>query len=301
MAEAIFQGFSHLVVGVDDLDAAEAFYRDGLGMVPVGRDAWPDAGANAVLKAGDQHIILSRLAARPDMTATGVHQGYRIGAKGRAALCARLAKMGVTVESYREDRPAEANDNFYAFDPSGNRVQLVVDARANGVAAVTGIDHACVQDYDMQWAQAFYGDMLGLPVDHITGLHTDDYVRAQDWGDDKEAMAPGCCRLVRYYREIPGQNRMQPRPTLQMYFRAGDGVIGVYMAMDDYAEPPEDRLTGTPRMALRVGAGGLDRVAQMLEVRGRPFRRVDHGGKGAVARSLYSRDVGGNFIEFCEA
>ena len=298
----VFQGLSHLVVEVADLDAAEAFYRDGLGLQPIGRDAWPDAGANAVLKAGDQHLVLTRNADRPDLTATGVHQGYRIGARGREEARTRLQRLGVKVETYREDRPAESGDNFYAFDPSGNRVQLVVDPRGNGSPGVTGIDHACVQDYDMQWAQEFYGGMLSLPLDHVTGLHSDDYIRAQAWGDEKEAMAPGCCRLVKYYREIPGQNRMQPRPTLQMYFRAGSGVIGVYMAMEDYAEAPEEQLVGTPRTALRVAKGKLDDVARALEARGRAFRGpVDHGGNGAIGRSLYSRDTGGNFIEFSEA
>lgn len=295
-----FKGLSHLVVGVADLDAAEAFYRDGLGMTPMGRDAWPDAGANAVLAAGDQFVVLSRRADRPDTSKTGVHQAYRIGARGRDALRARLAAMGVAVETYREDRPAEARDNFYAVDPSGNRVQLVA-AGDDATPAASGIDHACVQDYDMQWAAHFYGGVLGLGLDHVTGLDTKDYVRAVDWGDDKIAMAPGCCRLVKYYREIPGQNRMQPRPTLQMYFRAGTGVIGVYMAMEDYAEPPEEQLVGAPRNGLRVAPGGLDRIAKALAARGRPFRAVDHGSNAPIARSIYARDTGGNFIEFSEA
>jgi hypothetical protein len=61
-------------------------------------------------------------------------------------------------------------------------------------------------------------------------------------------------------------------------------------------------LIGTPRTAVRVAAGGLDAVARALEARGRSFcGPVDHGGNGAISRSLYSRDTGGNFIEFCEA
>jgi catechol-2,3-dioxygenase len=252
-----------------------------------------------VLAAGSQYVVLARNSQRADTSRTGVHQAYRIAPAAREAARARLAVLGVAVETYREDRPAEVSDNFYVFDPSGNRVQLVADARADGAGAA-GIDHACVQDYDMQWAEKFYGKVLGLAVDHITGLNTDDYIRAQEWGEEKRDMAPGCCRLVKYYREIPGQNRMQPRPTLQMYFRAGSGVIGVYMAMDDYAEPPEDQLTGTPRNGLRVAPGGLDRVAAALEAEGRPFRRVDHGSNALVARSIYARDTGGNFIEFAE-
>ncbi len=301
MASNGFAGLSHLVIEVTDLDAAEAFYRDGLGFSVVGRDAWPEAGANAVLRAGESHLVLARNPHKTDMSATGVHQGYRISAKGRVAAAARLAELGFTVETYREDRPAEADDNFYVFDPSGNRAQLVAAKDAATGDGVSGIDHACVQDYDMQWAEAFYRDMLGLPVEHVTGLDTEDYVRAQAWGNEAAAMAPGCCRLVKYYREIPGQNRMQPRPSLQMYFTAGTGTIGVYMAMEDYAEPPEAQLIGTPRTGLAVARGGLDGLARRLEARGCVFAGpVDHGGNGPVARSLYMRDTGGNFIEFCE-
>lgn len=295
-----FTGLSHLVVEVADLDAAEAFYRDGLGLAPVGRDAWPDVGANAVLRAGEQLLVLAHNPAKPDLSASGVHQAYRIAGGSREPLRARLEGLGSTVETYREDRPAEADDNFYVRDPSGNRVQLVANGQA-GNGGVTGIDHACVQDYDMQWSEKFYGDMLGMPLDHVSGLTTEDHVRARDWAEEKIAMAPGCCRMVRYYREIPGQNRMQPRPTLQLYFRVGTEVIGIYMAMEDYAEPPEESRVGTPRLGIAVAPGGLDALAERLAARGRPFAGpVAHGANVPVARSLYARDTGGNFIEFCE-
>lgn len=290
-ASDIFEGLSHLVLEVDDLDAAEAFYRDGLGLAALARDSWSEAAPHAVLAAGDQHLVLVKgRAGDAARAASGVHQGYRLSAAARDAARGRLAALGFTVEDYVETRPAEAGDNFYVFDPAGNRAQLV--ANGGDDAGVTGIDHACIEDFDMQWAETFYGGILGLPLDHATGLRTEDYLEAQEWGAEKRRMAPGCCRLVRYYREIPGQNRMQPRPTLQMYFRAGNGIVGVYMAMDDYAEPPEEKLVGVPRTAFRVRAGGCDIVARALDARGRPFHRQDN--------AIYCRDTGGNFLEFCE-
>jgi hypothetical protein len=104
---------------------------------------------------------------------------------------------------------------------------------------------------------------------------------------------------VRYYRAIQGQNQTQARPNLQMYFQAGDGVIGVYMAMEDYAEPPETQHIGTPRIGLRVANGELESIAARLDAAGRRFDGpVGHGSNGPIARSLYCKDAGGNFIEF---
>jgi catechol 2,3-dioxygenase-like lactoylglutathione lyase family enzyme len=288
----VIQGLSHLVVTVGDLDAAEAFYRDGLGMTFLGRDAAGEDAPHAVLSAGDGKVFLVAEADRLDLSATGVHQAYRISTQGRAQVADRLAVLGFKVETYVEDRAAEVADNFYVIDPAGNRVQLVIDDGDGD--AVAGIDHACVQHYDMQWAQAFYGTVLGLAREDATGFKSKDYFRARDWGDDKINMAPGCCRLIRYYREVPGQNRMQPRPNLQMYFRAGDSVMGVYLAMEDYAEPPEEQLTGVPRTAFRVALGGLEQIAAALEAAGRPF--IFTKGSGPIL----CRDTGGNFVEFTE-
>jgi catechol 2,3-dioxygenase-like lactoylglutathione lyase family enzyme len=288
----VIQGLSHLVITVGDLDAAVAFYRDGLGMACLGRDIGTEDASHAVMAAGDDKVILVADADLPDYSATGVHQAYRISAAGRTQATERLGALGFKIETYFENRAAEAGDNFYIFDPAGNRVQLV-NQNGNG-DAIAGIDHACVQHYDMQWAEAFYATTLGLPRDDATGLKSTDYFRAQDWGDDKIDMAPGCCRLIRYYREVPGQNRMQPRPNLQMFFRAGASVVGIYMAMEDYAEPPEEQLTGAPRTGFRVRPGGLNLIARTLEAAGQPFIGLD--GRDQIL----CRDTGGNFIEFTE-
>ena len=244
MGEAMIQGLGYLAVEVSDLDAARAFYTDGLGLEPRGLDRWPGTGASAHLSAGTQHLFLVENRDKAAASDGGVHQAYRVPLAGREALVRRLDALGFTVARYSEERPAEAGDNFYVHDPSGNRVQLVGAGKESGDGggdgAVTGIDHASVEDYDMQWAEDFYGRLLGLPLDYRHGLRTEDYLRAQDWEAGRRDLAPGCCRMVRYYRAVAGQKRMQARPTLQLYFRAGGDFVGVYMAMDDYAEPPEE-------------------------------------------------------------
>jgi catechol 2,3-dioxygenase-like lactoylglutathione lyase family enzyme len=309
MGGGLIQGLGYLAVEVSDLDAARAFYTEGLGFAPEGHDRWPGAGASALLRAGSQHLFLvhnREMAAPGD---SGVHQAYRVPATGRESLAQRLDALGFTVARYAEEHPAEAGDNFYVADPSGNRVQLVaangaVADAANGPgdgAAVTGIDHACVEDYDMQWAEEFYSHLLGLPVAYWHGLRTIDYVHAQDWEAGRRDLAPGCCRMVRYYREVPGQNRMQARPTLQVYLRAGSAFVGVYMAMEDYAEPPEEQLRGDSCLGFSVAPGGLDALAGALESAGRKFiGPVDQGIEAPLGRSIYTRDNGGNFLAFSE-
>jgi catechol 2,3-dioxygenase-like lactoylglutathione lyase family enzyme len=302
MGEGVIQGLGYLVVEVTDLASAELFYADGLGFIPEGRDLWPEGGASILMKAGDQHLFLVQNPDSTPPTEGGTHQAYRCAPAAREAIGGRLVGAGFTVETYAENRPAEAGDNFYAVDPSGNRVQLV--ARADGHAnpdGVAGIDHACVEDYDMQWAEEFYSQTLGLPVDYWHGLRTEDYTDAQDWEAGTRDMAPGCNRMVRYYRAIPGQNRMQARPTLQVYMRAGDDIVGVYMTMADYAEPPEEQLRGGRCLAFSVAPGGLDQVVRALESAGRKFIGPIAGGDEApLGATIYSRDTGGNFLAFTE-
>lgn len=302
MTDAVINGLGYLAINVNDLDAAAAFYCDGLGFTRQGRDSWPQGGSSVLLAAGAQHLFLVEKPGHKVSADGGTHQAYRIGRSGREKVCARLAAEGFATETYREDRPAEADDNFYLSDPSGNRVQLV--AGANGKCkggAVTGIDHACLEDIDLQWSEIFYARTLGLPVSYAHALRTEDYVRARKWGDGEHNAAPGCNRMIRYYRAIPGQNRMQPRPTLQLYFQAGANVVGIYMAMEDYAEPPEGQLRGSPCLAFSVAPGGLDVLARALAKAGRNFiGPIAAGDDAPLGASIYCKDTGGNFLAFTE-
>lgn len=302
MADAVINGLGYLAIEVDDLDAADAFYCGGLGFLREGRDSWPYGGPSVLLAAGAQHLFLVEKPGKRAAEFGGTHQAYRISAAGREEVCARLAADGFGIETYREDRPAEADDNYYVIDPSGNRVQLVVQADGSGGGtAVTGIDHACVEDIDLQWSEIFYADILGLPAAYVHALRTEDYARAREWEAGRHDAAPGCNRMIRYYRIIPGQNRMQPRPSLQLFYRAGADVVGIYMAMDDYAEPPEEQLQGSPCLAFSVVPGGLDALARALEGAGRTFiGPIDEGDDAALGATIYCKDTGGNFLAFTE-
>jgi catechol 2,3-dioxygenase-like lactoylglutathione lyase family enzyme len=297
------RSIAHLLVEVSDLARARAFYARclGLGMPPI--ESWPVADEVCLPLPSRQCLVLKPSASPRTFPESGVHHAYRAAPEAVARIAAALAADGVPVHRYREDRPAEENDPCYFADPDGNRIQLIASPFARG-AGVAAIDHAAVQASDMEWIEAFYGERLGLKVDHRVGWSTGDYVRARAWGEGKEDMAPGTRRWDERYRDIPGgkpgQGRRVARPNVQIFFSAGDSALGVFLALAHVQEPPPREAAGSPRVAFATTRDELDRAAAVLEgarvtVRG----PVEHPATSPVAASLYVRDPCGNFIELC--
>jgi len=266
-------GLSHLVVPVDDLATAE-FYRDTLGFTAGPDDAIADCGPSVSLQGDDGGlVVLSQDKSRPDLTATGVHQAYGVGATQRQRILAALAAQGIAVHGYKEDNPAEESDNCYFFDPAGNRIQLVA---RNGETERPALDHA-----------------------HRCGWKTADYARAQLWADGKEDMAPGTRRMDKRYSSMANKKEL-PRVNLQVYFRAGETPFAVYLANRHFQESLEYACIGTPRTAFKVSAAMLDDTCRRLEAAKWRFKGPVTQKDGPVARALYFRDPGGNFIELSE-
>ena len=291
-------GIGHLVVQVGDVAAARDFYLD-LGFRDAGSDVLPQCSAHSALRAASGQILaLVQVAAAPDLRDSGVHQAYRVSAAECGAISARLAAKGVTVLTYKEDRPSEEADNFYLFDPSGNRVQLVAPAGAKG-AGILGIDHAAVQTADMLWAEKFYGEQLGLAEDYRMGWQTADYVRARKWAAGEEDMAPGSRRLDQRYTVMVNRKTV-PRCNMQLYFRAGDAVLGVYLANKHFQESPEELAIAAPRIAFTAARAELDRMAPLIAATGKTCEGpVLHPKDSPLEASFYFRDGSGNFIELC--
>jgi catechol-2,3-dioxygenase len=296
-------GIAYLAIDVGDLDRAEDFYSRVLGLKAIGRDILPSCGAHAVLTtASGQRVVLSANGDRPDLRETGVHQAYRVSREARAAITKVLLAEGIDIRTCKEDRPAEERDNFYFCDPDGNRLQLVLtDANeASPADGLAGIDHAALQAADMLWAEAFYAEELGLPVEHRVGWKTADYVRARKWAAGEEDMAPGTRRLDQRYTVMVNRKTV-PRANMQLFLLAGRSAIGVYLANKHFQEPPEEQLVGTPRIALAApGRDVLDAAARRLAFHRRPFEGpVAHPSSAPIEASLYFKDPGGNFLELC--
>jgi catechol 2,3-dioxygenase-like lactoylglutathione lyase family enzyme len=292
-------GISHIAVNVDDLAAARDFYRGVLGFSLEADSQIAECGRHAVVAtASGQRIALCQTDDFTPLPDTGIHNGYRVTAQARQTILDRLAKENIEVFSYREIRPAEAGDNCYFYDPSGNRLQLVVAEATAGTPAgplIQAIDHVTLQASDIEWEEDFFVRRLGLPIDCVVGWRTADYVLAKRWKDGAESMAPGQMRLDKRYSTIHGTDPV-PRVNMQLFAKVGDAAIGIYLANKHFQMPPEDLLVGTPRIAFRVSQKSLKAVAAHLQA-------GSHAVKGPIAHaaghSLYCQDAAGNFIEFC--
>jgi catechol 2,3-dioxygenase-like lactoylglutathione lyase family enzyme len=111
---------------VDDLGAAEAFYRDVLGLEVIGREA----GRHVFFRVGNGVL----LAFNPEATLRGDllpphgargpgHFALGVRAEALDGWRARLAAQGVAVE--KEVRWPRGGRSLYFRDPAGNSVELV--------------------------------------------------------------------------------------------------------------------------------------------------------------------------------
>jgi catechol 2,3-dioxygenase-like lactoylglutathione lyase family enzyme len=293
-------GISHIVVEVADLQRANEFYAL-LGFELAGDDCVPGCGRNALLRtASGQSVILSENPQPRSLPETGVHQAYRINPSDRDSIAKKLAACGVTVHAYEEDRPSEKRDNFYFYDPDGNRIQLVTfEAPSTARGKILGIDHAAIECHDLEWAEDFYVNRLGLTLEHRVGWRTEDYVRAKLWGEGKENMAPGTRRWDQRYT-VMEQKRRIPRPNTHFFVRIGNEVLGIYLATQHRQEPPEDQIVGTPRIGFRAGRQIIEHTAELLGTARTPIKGLlEHPEPSPITASLYVRDPGGNFLEIC--
>jgi catechol 2,3-dioxygenase-like lactoylglutathione lyase family enzyme len=112
---------------VDDLDRAEQFYRDVLGLVVLGREK----GRHVFFRVGDADVLLLFFA---DETLKGLHlpaHGARgpghfalgIDADALDAWRRRLADQGVAIE--QEVAWPRGGHSLYFRDPAGNSLELI--------------------------------------------------------------------------------------------------------------------------------------------------------------------------------
>jgi catechol 2,3-dioxygenase-like lactoylglutathione lyase family enzyme len=114
-------------VYVDDLDRAEAFYRDLLGLAVIGKEP----GRHVFFRVGSSTVLLAFLTdatLRGDLLpAHGArgpgHFALGVPADSLAAWRERLAAHGVAVE--KEVRWPRGGRSIYFRDPAGNSVELL--------------------------------------------------------------------------------------------------------------------------------------------------------------------------------
>ena len=108
-------GLGHLLLQVDDLDAAERFYLDLLGLTVRTRDEFRDGRPLVVTHEG-----LGLTNGRPPGQGPLEHLAFR--GRGVAALADRARSEGVTV--VRGPEPSAYGLSLYLADPDGNVVEI---------------------------------------------------------------------------------------------------------------------------------------------------------------------------------
>jgi catechol 2,3-dioxygenase-like lactoylglutathione lyase family enzyme len=290
----IVDGIDYVALAVADVERAATFYCELLGFVLDRSPQLPHAGEHAVVQAkSGQRVALCREPGDkpPDM---GRHTAYGVAPEAREAILERIIRAGVTVHDYTEDRNAERTENCYFYDPDNNRVQLTrTTAFGQERVGVVSIDHVGLQAVDLEWEEDLYVGLLGLPVTDIVGWRTEDYKRAARWGEGQEDMAPGTRRWDKRYSTAFGRSPTIARPNMQLFVSAGAQTLGIFLDYAFYQLPPEEQVIGVPRIGLVVIA---ERFAQAKLLTDGPHR---HPPSSPYAASLYARDRGGNFLDFC--
>ncbi len=290
--------YSHVVIEVSDPDRAAAFYRDVLGAG--GPVPWPEADCTALALGGDQCLVLAASARPRSFADTGAHVAFRAAPALVTAIEERVAKAELDIARYLEDRPQEVTHNRYFADPDGNRIQIV--SGSDGETAAV-IDHVGVIVSDIEWADDFWVEALGQKAVHRVGWATQDFLRARDWGEGKEDMAPGTRRWDQRYRDIPGgkpgQGRKVARPCPQLFINlGGEAVLAIFLASKHFQEPPPETIRGRPRIGLRVDDSALDELARDLAAAGARVEGPVAQDGGPLGRSVFMRDRCSIFTEF---
>ena len=114
---------------VDDLDAAEAFYREVLGLALISRNGERDV----FFRVGDGILLLFRAeetrkgGSLPPHGAEGAgHVALEIGRDEVDAWKQRLAEHDITIE---KDWTDATGTSLYFYDPAGNLVELITAGR----------------------------------------------------------------------------------------------------------------------------------------------------------------------------
>ena len=121
------EGIIETGIYVDDLDRAEAFYRDVLGLTVLareeGRHVFFRAGSRQVLLIFNTHTTLQG-GDLPAHGATGPgHFAFGVAASSLDAWRRRLAEHGVAIE--KEITWPRGGQSLYFRDPAGNLVEIL--------------------------------------------------------------------------------------------------------------------------------------------------------------------------------
>ena len=125
MAVLNIEGVTHWSIPVNDLDEAEEFYGELLGLTPKGR-----LGNNTMscFNVGDHNILLCERSDAADGSSRddgGAHHSFTVSPETFETACREFAQREIRIDhlTYRA-RGFFTGRELYFFDPSGNRLEL---------------------------------------------------------------------------------------------------------------------------------------------------------------------------------
>jgi catechol 2,3-dioxygenase-like lactoylglutathione lyase family enzyme len=129
--------FYKLVMEVTDLERSERFYRDDLGLQPLGRNLWPDDGDTATFRTADgAHVVLVQVA---EIAPVGldVHRNFMLPEEDYFEVFERLQERGWLRPNHRTEMGVRSATEITCslYDPDRNRLQLTAWRRPYHVPA----------------------------------------------------------------------------------------------------------------------------------------------------------------------
>lgn len=123
--------FYKMVVGVSDLDRSERFYRDDLGLKPVGRDLWPEDGPNTSFQTADGAYVVLVAVPEVEKDGAGVHRNFMMPEEDFHRVYERLDKGGWLRITHRTAMGVRGADEITCgvYDPDRHQIQLTVWAK----------------------------------------------------------------------------------------------------------------------------------------------------------------------------
>jgi lactoylglutathione lyase len=118
--------FSHLVLGVTDLDRSEAFYRDVIGLDLLGRDLLAERKEHTVfqMNSGQLMVLVKNDTVRMASGRSGVHHGFMLTPNEYRRAYFRLRDLGYDVGDERQMYRAHGEYSIDIADPDGHRFQI---------------------------------------------------------------------------------------------------------------------------------------------------------------------------------
>jgi lactoylglutathione lyase len=118
--------FSHLILGVTNLDRSEAWYREVIGLDLLGRNLTAEPRPHSLLQmnTGQLLILVESEELRLPGRGGGVHHGFMLTPNQYRRAYYRLKELGYDVGDERQQYRAHGEYSIDVQDPDGHRFQL---------------------------------------------------------------------------------------------------------------------------------------------------------------------------------